>query len=89
MKKTFKLLIVLAMVSSIFTVTAQTRSLNFYIIKSMEIQTVQTNTKDRTDYKWTITNSDTSVSNFIEDEDIIGFKVKDYRGSKIGKSMST
>ena len=78
MKKTFKILIALAMVSSMFTVTAHAQPLKFYVTKSMGVKTVQTNTKDISGSTFWITNSNTSYSNFVENDDVIGFKVKDY-----------
>ena len=89
MKKLSKVVIATALIASMFTITAYAKPLHFYITKSNGVQMVQTNKKDRTDSKWLITNSNTSYSDFVENSDVIGFKVKDYTDYHIGNSMSS
>lgn len=76
MKKHSKVLIALAVIASMFTVTAYAKDIKFSITKSDGATAITTNTKDRTQNSWLITNSDTSYSNFIAGEDVIGFRVR-------------
>jgi len=56
--------------------TAFAKQLHFEIFRSDGVVWVESNTKDLSGDKFYISNLDTVYSNFIEDQDVIGFRVK-------------
>ena len=56
--------------------TCFAKGIAFQITRSEGVKQVTTNTKDLSGSVWYISNLDTTYSNFKEDKDVIGFKVK-------------
>ncbi len=80
MKK--KLMSALLVATLVFgSITASAKSISFNISKDDGAVSVATNTKDLSGSYFQISNLDTEYSNFIEDKDVIGFKVKNSAGT--------
>lgn len=65
--------------------TCFAKGITFNITKSEGVKRVATNTKDLAGSEWKISNLDTTYSDFIEDEDVIGFKVKNASDTPVSR----
>jgi hypothetical protein len=61
--------------------TASAMDIHFEIYRSDGVVWVASNTKDLSGDQFYISNLDTADSNFVEDEDVIGFRVKNPAGT--------
>ncbi len=61
--------------------TCFAKDIKFEITKSAGVQQVATNTKDLSGSVWKISNQNTTYSNFSENKDVIGFRVKRASGA--------
>ena len=75
-KKAAILTIFMAAVLTVGAIPASAEALIFEINRSESAKPVAYNTKDIAGSTWYISNFRTTYSNFIEDRDVIGFKVK-------------
>lgn len=66
----------MAAVLTVGSISAFAEPISFSICRSDGVKAVAYNTKDLSGSTWYISNNNTSYSNFIENGDIIGFKVK-------------
>jgi len=63
------------------SMTASAMDIHFEIYRSDGVVWVASNTKDLSGDQFYISNLDTADSNFVEDEDVIGFRVKNPAGT--------
>jgi|GEM_PF-3016527 len=63
------------------SITSFAMDISFDIDRSDGVVWVASNTKDLSGSQFMISNLDTSYSNFVEDSDVIGFKVKNPAGT--------
>ncbi len=94
MKKHSKVLVAIAVISSMFTVTAYAKDIRFDIKRDTNQSAesasicVAHNTKDRIPDSWLITNSNSSYSTFVSGQDAIGFRVRSTETGGNGTAMS-
>ncbi len=81
MKK--KILIFTLLMAFAFSTTAFAKDITFTITKSQGAVQVATNSKDLSGSTWYISNFDSADSDFIEGEDVIGFKAFTASGTAV------
>jgi hypothetical protein len=87
MKKKMSFMVVFMLTVLVFgSMTASAKDIQFEIYRSDGVVWVASNTKDLSGNQFKISNLDTADSDFIEDEDVIGFKVKDYWDDNVSYS---
>lgn len=82
MKKKVSFMMVFLLAFLVFgSITASAKVIQFEIYRSDGAVWVASNTKDLSGSNFQISNLDTAYSNFVENEDVIGFRVKDPAGT--------
>lgn len=90
MKKKFSFMAVSLLGILVFgSVTASAKSIQFNISRSDGVVWVASNTKDLYVDEFKISNQNTAYSNFIEGQDVIGFRVKNPAGTVSYSSYHT
>lgn len=77
MRKKLKFMVALAVIASMFTITAQAKDFAFKITTKSVSQKVAENQRDRTAATWLLTNSNSSSSTFVVGTHVVDFRVRD------------
>lgn len=74
MKKLSKVMIATALIASMFTITAYAKDIGFSATRTSAL--VKSNTKDRTQNTWLITNTNMNNSQYFQTGDVIDFRIR-------------
>ena len=74
MKKLSKVMIATALIASMFTITAYAKNIGFSATRTSAL--VTSNTKDRTQNTWLITNTNMNNSQYFQTGDVIDFRIR-------------